>query len=66
MRSGATVRWCLDSDEPGELARAFIRFDPGVLPRAAAPADEFTVRRLGDRRLGDSWYLLPADQAENG
>lgn len=61
-RGGEVVAWTVMNQE--QLSQAYIEFDPHVLPRVAAPSDEFVVQRLGDRRLGDSWYLVPADEAE--
>lgn len=61
-RGGEVVAWTVMNQE--QLSQTYIEFDPQVLPRVAAPSDEFAVRRLGDRRLGDSWYLEPADEAK--
>jgi hypothetical protein len=62
QRDGEVVAWTVVNQE--QLAQTVVRFDPAGLPLATAPADEFIVRRLGDRRLGDSWLLEPAHPGE--
>lgn len=56
---GEVVAWTVLNQE--QLTQTFIQFDPGALPRVAAPSDEFAVRRYGD----DGWDLVPAELADD-
>lgn len=57
-RDGEVVAWTVMNQE--HLTQTYIEFDTRVLPRVAAPSDEFEVRSFGE-----GWDLVPGDQAED-